>query len=129
MTFDDWKTRVPEHEDSEDYADTVKRFCQAHEQEIDAILDACAELESDARELDISDFRDAADRVVDFIGVWLIGFKRTDRLHEIRKRDKAKPKGDCYERIQEGQGRTGGVEDRNVRAAGQREDIHEPAHC
>lgn len=71
--------------DDEDYAEVVKRFCRAHEQEIDNILDACAEIEPDARELDISDFRDAADRVADFIGVWLIGFKRTDRLSDKRK--------------------------------------------
>ena len=129
MSYDDWKMRVPEHEESEDYADTVKRFCQAHEQEIDNILDACAEIEPDARELDISDFRDAADCVADFIGAWLIGFKRTDRLHELRKRDKAKPKGDCYERIQESESGTGSIEDRNVRTAGERQDIHELAHC
>jgi len=80
--YDFWRTEYP---DGVDYADVVRPFLQEHETAIDELLDFCAGLDRQGDAVGIADFRDAADRVVDLIGVVYVGFKRTDRLRAIKK--------------------------------------------
>ena len=77
-------TRQPA--DTVEYSEVVKAFLNDLEVEIDQLLEMCADLDRDGDAVGIADFRDAADRVVDLVSVVYVGFKRTDRLEEVRKR-------------------------------------------
>lgn len=84
--LDAWRMRVPEHEEATDYRDAVKSFCDAHQDEIDQVLELLSDLNKAAHDdgLDRNEFPLAS--VVDFIDHAYPGFKATDRLCDSRKK-------------------------------------------
>lgn len=86
--YDLWRTRVPEHEEAEDYDKAVKRFIddRDHLNQIDQALELLDGLHRDAQRAGLDrDFASAADRVAEFVSYLFSDFKRTDRLISMRK--------------------------------------------